>query len=83
MGKYEEAIKDYTKSIKLNPNDDCSYFFRSTCYEKLGKQTEAAAGEKIYKTLRDNQIKKRSFVKNISLKFYPIKRQLFDTKALW
>ena len=82
MGKYENAIKDYTKSIELNPDNESAYYFRSCCYEKIGKAKEAEADKKMHETLFKNQIEKRSIAKRISLIFYPIRRQLFYTKVL-
>ena len=39
--KYEEAIKYYSESIKLNPNDSISYNNRGVAYTKLEKYDEA------------------------------------------
>lgn len=83
MEKYEEAIKDYTRSIELKPNNELSYYFRSDCYEKIGKTKEAEADKQIYQALQNNNKEKRTLAEEISIKFYPLRQKLFYTKTLW
>jgi Tol biopolymer transport system component len=40
---YEHAIKAFTESIRLNPQDPLSYEYRGDAYKELGKSTEAEA----------------------------------------
>lgn len=35
-GEYEEAIKEFTKAIGLNPMDEKSYFHRATLKVRIG-----------------------------------------------
>ena len=41
MKKYEEAINDYDKAIKLEPNNSYFYYKKGLAYEKIGKYEEA------------------------------------------
>ena len=41
LGKPEEAIKDYTKAIELDPKDAEAYNNRGTEFSSLGKSEEA------------------------------------------
>lgn len=40
-GNYDEAIKDYTKAIKYNPNDPDGYIGRAYVYQKMGNNERA------------------------------------------
>lgn len=46
--QYNEAIKDLTEAINIQPTD-YDYRMRSHCYNVLGMNKEAEADEKIYK----------------------------------
>jgi TonB family protein len=46
LGKFEEAVKDYTKAIELRPDYHSYYSDRATAYEKLGKKDLAEADKK-------------------------------------
>ncbi len=41
MGNYQEAIKDSTKAIELNPVDVGSYIIRGVAYESIGNYQQA------------------------------------------
>jgi Flp pilus assembly protein TadD len=41
LGKFEDAIADYSRVIQLNPNDAWAYHNRGLAFEKLGKLEEA------------------------------------------
>lgn len=40
-GDYAEAIKDFSRAIKIKPNYSQAYFFRGLAWEKLDKIAEA------------------------------------------
>jgi TonB family protein len=42
---FENALKDYTEAIRLQPNYENHYTMRAEVYRKLGKQSEAEADE--------------------------------------
>lgn len=35
LGNCKEAIKDYNETIRLNPDDDYTYYFRGSCFKKM------------------------------------------------
>ena len=45
LGKYEDAVKDYTEAIRLGPDYPRNYRNRAATYEKLGKKDLADADE--------------------------------------
>lgn len=79
MGRYEDAIIDFSKSIELKPENSTYYYFRGNCYEKTGKTSEAEADKEMSKKL--NNYKSNIFNK-IGLKFFIIKDRLFYTQML-
>ncbi len=46
-GEYEDAIKEFTKAIGLNPMDEKSYFHRATLKVRLGDLEGARADFKM------------------------------------
>lgn len=46
LGKFEDAVKDYTKAIELRPDYEYHYSDRANAYEKLGKKDLAEADKK-------------------------------------
>jgi len=42
-GKYDKAIKDFTKLIEIDPNNPYSYIDRALCYKELGLYDKAIA----------------------------------------
>jgi tetratricopeptide (TPR) repeat protein len=40
-GRFEDAIKDYEQSIKLDPNNDTAYNNRADLYNYLGEYDKA------------------------------------------
>jgi len=42
-GLHDEAIKEYTKSIELNPNNALAYYHRGIAYDELGEYEEVIA----------------------------------------
>ncbi len=46
-GEYENAIKEFTKAIGLNPTDEKSYFHRATLKVRLGDLEGARADFKM------------------------------------
>lgn len=46
LGKFEEAVKDYTRAIELRPDYQYHYSDRAIAYEKLGKNDLAEADKK-------------------------------------
>ena len=43
LGRYQEAIADYTTAIKINPDDADAYVNRGAAYDDLGRYQEAIA----------------------------------------
>jgi tetratricopeptide (TPR) repeat protein len=43
MGRWNEAITDFSQSLMLNPNQPQMYQYRSICYERTGRKAEAEA----------------------------------------
>ena len=43
LGKYNEAIADFNKSIELNPKNETVYNNRGSVYNELGNYNEAIA----------------------------------------
>jgi TonB family protein len=46
LGKYDDAVKDYSEAIRLRPDYRYHYSDRAKAYEKLGKTDLAAADKK-------------------------------------
>ena len=46
-GEYEDAIREFTKAIGLNPTDEKSYFHRATLKVRLGDLEGARADFKM------------------------------------
>lgn len=85
MGKYDEAIKDYTRAIELNVLDDIAFSSRSRCYEKIGKTEEAAFDKamekKIQKYNKEND--KKTVFNKIDSKLFSIKSKLIYNQILF
>ena len=47
LGNYWESISDFSKAIKINPNDSFLYFWRGFAYESLGEYPKAVKDLKI------------------------------------
>ena len=47
LGNYWESISDFSKAIKIDPNDSFLYFWRGFAYESLGKYPKAVKDLKI------------------------------------
>lgn len=41
LKNYQQALKDYSRSIQLNPKNASTYGFRAWCYRKLGNSLAA------------------------------------------
>jgi len=59
---FENALKDYTEAIRLNPDYENHYTMRAEVYRKLGKNDLAEADELKVKEFEDSQISKPEFV---------------------
>jgi TonB family protein len=51
LGKYDDALKDYSEAIRLKPDYQYHYADRANVYEKLGKNDLAAADKKKFEEL--------------------------------
>ena len=47
LGSYWESISDFSKAIKIDPNDSFLYFWRGFAYESLGEYSKAVKDFKI------------------------------------
>tara|TARA_B100000242_G_scaffold226700_1_gene167094 strand:+ start:173 stop:565 length:393 start_codon:yes stop_codon:yes gene_type:complete len=47
LGNYWESISDFSKAIKIDPNDSFLYFWRGFAYESLGEYPKAVKDLKI------------------------------------
>ena len=47
LGSYWESISDFSKAIKIDPNDSFLYFWRGFAYESLGEYPKAVKDLKI------------------------------------
>ena len=47
LGNYWDSISDFSKAIKIDPNDSFLYFWRGFAYESLGKYPKAVKDLKI------------------------------------
>jgi len=55
-GEYEDAIREFTKAIGLNPMDEKSYFHRATLKVRLGDLEGARADFKMAENCCRNKI---------------------------
>ncbi|MEI0668873.1 tetratricopeptide repeat protein [Brachyspira pulli] len=69
LGEYKEAIKDYDKSIELNPSDSDVYNNRGFAKEKLGQYQEALQDFKKALELDPNNNTAKGNIKNIQDKY--------------
>ncbi len=47
LGNYWESISDFSKAMKIDPNDSFLYFWRGFAYESLGEYPKAVKDLKI------------------------------------
>lgn len=55
LGKFKEAIDDFTEIIKTSPQESSAYYNRANAYEKLGQFAEAENDRLTVKRLEGNQ----------------------------
>lgn len=48
MGRFEEALRDYTAAIAVEPRNANAYHNRGAVYDKLGRLEDAIVGRSIH-----------------------------------
>ena len=67
LGNYWESISDFSKAIKIDPNDSFLYFWRGFAFESLGEYSKAVKDLKISLHLDPDFILTKSLLDDLSL----------------
>ena len=68
MGNYWDSISDFSKAIKIDPNDSFLYFWRGFAYESLGEYPKAVKDLKISLFLDPEFVLTKSLLDNLEEK---------------
>ena len=68
LGNYWESISDFSRAIKIDPNDSFLYFWRGFAYESLGEYPKAAKDLKISLYLDPEFLLTKSLLDNLEEK---------------